>query len=124
MQRRAQDETLDYESFGVADGMAAAESTVGHPNSALTRDEKLWVATMQGLVMMNLPRLPRTARKPSLYVEEVTVGRNTQFPGHALVLPAGTHHVELQFGADVVQFPGRSPLQHPPGGGDPHSAHD
>ena len=111
-QRPAQDEPLDYESFGVADGMASPQCTVGHPNSALTRDGKLWVATMQGLAMMDLPRLPRTARKPSIFVEEVTVGRNTQFPGHALVLPSGTHHVELQFDAIEISSPEKSRLQY------------
>ena len=111
-QRPAQDEPLDYESFGVADGMASPQSTVGHPNSALTRDGKLWVATVQGLAMMDLPRLPRKARKPSIYVEEVTVGRNTQFPGHALVLPSGTHHVELQFDAIEISSPEKSRLQY------------
>jgi signal transduction histidine kinase len=112
LQRPAQDEPLDYESFGVADGMASPQSTVGHPNSALTPDGKLWVATMQGLAMMDLPRLPRTARKPSIYIEEVTVGRNTQFPGHALVLPSGTHHVELQFDAIETSSPEKSRLQY------------
>jgi signal transduction histidine kinase/ligand-binding sensor domain-containing protein len=111
-QRPAQDEPLDYESFGVADGMATPQSTVGHPNSALTRDGRLWVATMQGLAMMDLPHLPRTARKPSIYVEEVTVGRNTQFPGHALVLPPGTHHVELQFDAIEISSPEKNRLQY------------
>jgi signal transduction histidine kinase/ligand-binding sensor domain-containing protein len=111
-QRPAQDEPLDYESFGVADGMASLQCTVGHPNSALTRDGKLWVATVQGVAMMDLPRLHRTARKPSIYVEEVTVGRTTQFPGHALVLPAGTHHVELQFDAIEISSPEKSRLQY------------
>jgi signal transduction histidine kinase/ligand-binding sensor domain-containing protein len=111
-QLRAQDEPLDDESFGVADGMASAQCTIGHPNSALARDGKLWVATMQGLAMMDLPRLPRTARKPSIYVEEVTVGRNTQFPGRALVLPPGTHHVELQFDAIEISSPEKSRLQY------------
>jgi signal transduction histidine kinase/ligand-binding sensor domain-containing protein len=111
-QRPAQDEPLDYESFGVADGMASLQCTVGHPNSALTRDGKLWVATMQGLAMMDLPRLPRTARKPSIFIEEVTVGRNTQFTGHALVLPSGTHHVELQFDAIEISSPEKSRLQY------------
>lgn len=111
-QRPAQDEPLDYESFGVADGMASLQCTVGHPNSALTRDGKLWVATVQGLAMMDLPHLPRTARKPSIYVEEVTVGRNTQLPGHALVLPSGTHHVELQFDAIEISSPEKSRLQY------------
>jgi signal transduction histidine kinase/ligand-binding sensor domain-containing protein len=111
-QLRAPDEPLDYGSFGVADGMASAQSTIGHPDSALTPDGKLWVATIQGLAMMDLPRLPRTARKPSIYVEEVTVGRNTRFPGHALVLPAGTHHVELQFDAIEISSPEKSRLQY------------
>ncbi len=104
-QRPAQDEPLDYESFAVAEGMASAQCSVGHPSSTLTRDGRLWVATTQGLAMLDLPRLPRTARKPSIYVEEVAVGRNTQFPGHALVLPSGTHHVELQFDAIEISFP-------------------
>jgi signal transduction histidine kinase len=112
LQRPAQDEPLDYESFGVADGMASPQSTVGHPNSTLTRDGKLWVATMQGLAMMDLPHLTRTARKPSIYVEEVIVGRNTQFPGHALVLPAGTHHVELQFDTIEISSPEKIRLQY------------
>jgi signal transduction histidine kinase/ligand-binding sensor domain-containing protein len=108
----AHDEPLDYESFGVADGMASPQSTVGHSSSALTRDGKLWVATMQGVAMMDLPRLPRTDRKPYIYVEEVTVGRNTQLPGHALVLPAGTHHVELLFDAIEISSPEKSRLQY------------
>jgi signal transduction histidine kinase/ligand-binding sensor domain-containing protein len=111
-QQPAHDEPLDYESFGVADGMASPQCTVGHPDSALTRDGKLWVATVQGLAMMDLPRLLRTSRKLSIYVEEVTVGRNTQFPGHALILPAGTHHVELRFDAIEVTSPEKSRLQY------------
>jgi len=108
----AQDEPLDYESFGVADGMAAPQSTNGHPNSSLSRDGKLWVATLQGLAMMDLPRLPRRADRPSIYVEEVTVGRKTQFPGHALVLPPGTHHVELQFDVIEISSPEKNRLQY------------
>jgi ligand-binding sensor domain-containing protein len=111
-QVRAQDEPLDYGSFGVADGMASAECTIGHPDSALTRDGKFWVATVQGLAMMDLPRVPRAARKPSIYVEEVTVGRDTRFPGHALVLPPGTHHVELPFDAIEISSPEKSRLQY------------
>ncbi len=114
-QLRAQDEPMDYELFGVADGMASTQSTIGHPDSALTPDGKLWVATTQGVAMMDLPRLPRTARKPSIYVEDVTVGRNTRFPGHALVLPAETHHVELQFDAIEISSPGEEPPAVPAG---------
>jgi signal transduction histidine kinase len=35
--------------------------------------------------------------KPVIFVEEVTVGRESQLAGRELVLPPGTHHVELRF---------------------------
>ena len=128
-QVRAPDQPLDYGSFGVADGMASSQTTIGHPNSALTRDGKLWVATTQGLAMLDLPRLPRTTRKPSIYVEEVTVGRKTQLPAHELVLPPGTHHVELQFDAIDISSPEKNRLQYRLDGEDsewldaPHPGH-
>src|SRR5579863_8268589 len=40
------------------------------------------------------------------------MGRNTQFPGHALVLPSGTHHVELHFDAIEISSPEKSRLQY------------
>src|ERR1700719_1918753 len=88
---RGHDVPLDYAAFGRADGLDAMECSFGSPNSALARDGKLWVATPQGLAMLDLPHLPRTNRKPAIYMEEVTVGRNVQLPGHELVLPPGTH---------------------------------
>jgi ligand-binding sensor domain-containing protein/two-component sensor histidine kinase len=99
---RGRDEPPDYATFGRADGLDARECSFGFPNSAVTRDGKLWVATPQGLAMLDLPRLPRTNRKPAIYVREIEVGRNLQPPGHELVLPPGTHHVVLEF--DSIEF--------------------
>ena len=65
---RGHDEPLDYATFGRADGLDATECSFGFPNSALTSDGKLWVATPQGLAMLDLPRLPRTNRKPVIYM--------------------------------------------------------
>ena len=86
--------------------------SIGQPNSALTRDGKLWVATSEGLAMLDLPHLPRTNRKPAIYIEEVAVGRNIQPPGHELVLPPGTHHVELHFDAIELSSPEKILLQY------------
>ena len=61
---RGHDEPLDYKAFGRADGLDAKHYSFGFPNSALTRDGKLWVATPEGLAMLDLPHLPRTNRKP------------------------------------------------------------
>jgi signal transduction histidine kinase/ligand-binding sensor domain-containing protein len=119
-QSRDPDEPLDYTVFGAGDGLLPpAESPNGSPNSALTRDGKLWIATTQGLAMIDLPRLPKRSGKPAIYVEEVTVGRNTQFPGHSLVLPSGTHHLDLQFDAVEVSSPERIRLQYRLDGIDP-----
>jgi len=79
---------------------------------ARTQDGKLWLATVQGLAMMDLPRLPRTDRKPVIYMKEFTVGRNQQFPGQQLVLPAGTSHVELRFDAIEITSPEKIRMQY------------
>jgi signal transduction histidine kinase/ligand-binding sensor domain-containing protein len=109
---RGHDEPLDYAAFGRGDGLDATECSFGFPNSALTRDGELWVATPQGLAMLDLPRLPRTNRKPVIYLREITVGRNVQPPGHELVLPPGTHHVELHFDAIEISSPEKIRLQY------------
>jgi signal transduction histidine kinase len=109
---RGPDEPLDYAAFGTADGLASTQAAVGQPNSALTPDGKLWVATSQGLAMLDLPYLPRTNRKPAIHMEEVTVGRNVQPPGRELVLPPGTHHVELHFDAIEISSPEKIRLQY------------
>ena len=109
---RQPDEPLNFEPFGLADGLAALQVSGGYRTSALTPDGKLWIATNQGLAMFDLARLPSTDRKPSIYVEEVIVGRNSQGPGHELVLPAGTHHVELNFDAIEISSPEKIRLQY------------
>jgi signal transduction histidine kinase len=109
---RGHDEPLDYAAFGRGDGLDATECSFGFPNSALTPDGKLWVATPQGLAMLDLPHLPWTNRKPAIYMEEVTVGRNVQPPGHELVLPPGTHHVELHFDAIEISSPEKIRMQY------------
>jgi signal transduction histidine kinase/ligand-binding sensor domain-containing protein len=106
------DDPFDFESFSLADGLATTQSSGGHPVSALTPDGKLWLATNQGIAMLDLPRLPKTDRKPALYVEGITVGRNSQPPGHELTLPAGTHHVELNFDAIEISAPEKIRLQY------------
>ncbi len=109
---RRHDEPLDYTAFGRADGLEATECSLGFPNSALTHDGKLWVATPQGLAMLDLPRLPHANRKAAIHLREITVGRSIQAPGHELALPPGTHHVELHFDAIDISSPEKIRLQY------------
>lgn len=109
---RGHDEPLDVDWFGSAEGMNAGQCSTGFPNMDRTRDGKLWVATVQGLAMMDLPRLQKTARKPVIFMKEITVGRNQQPAGPQLVLPAGTSHFELRFDAIEITAPQKVRLQY------------
>ncbi|HET9710989.1 MAG TPA: two-component regulator propeller domain-containing protein, partial [Pyrinomonadaceae bacterium] len=109
---RGHDEPLDFAVFGLVDGLLSPEGSIGYPSLALTRDGKLWMATVQGLAMLDLPRLPRTDRKSAIYMKEFTVGRNQQLPGQQLVLPAGTSHVELNFDAIEITSPEKIRMQY------------
>jgi signal transduction histidine kinase/ligand-binding sensor domain-containing protein len=106
------DQTIDYTSFGKADGMNSTQCSIGSPNVALTRDKKLWVATVRGLGELDLDRLPRTMDKPGIFVSEVTVGRTQQIAGSELVLPPGTHHTELHFDAISLKSPEKVRFQY------------
>jgi ligand-binding sensor domain-containing protein/signal transduction histidine kinase len=93
----SQELPLDYAWFGKADGMTSTQCSIGAPNMALAPDGKLWVATVQGLAMLDLHHSSLDTAAPSVFVEDVTVGRTRQAAGRDLVLPPGTHHVELRF---------------------------
>jgi signal transduction histidine kinase len=103
---------LDYESFGRADGMASAQCSIGYPNMAIAPGNKLWVATVQGLAMLDIKRLLNDAAKPPIFIEKITVGREEQTVGRELVLPPGTHHVELQFDSISLAWPGKIRFQY------------
>jgi len=107
-----QDAPPDFAHFGPPDGLVSTECGQGLPNLAVTSDGKLWAAMMQGLAMLDLPRLPRNNRRPAIYMEEITVGRTLLPPGHELVLPPGPHHVELHFGVIELASPEKIHMQY------------
>ena len=112
-QNQAGSETpLDYAWFGKADGMTSTQCSIGVPNMARAPDGKLWVATVQGLAMLDLPHLSFDSAKPVIFVEEVTVGRTRQPAGRELVLPPGTHHVELSFDSISLASPEKIRFQY------------
>jgi ligand-binding sensor domain-containing protein/signal transduction histidine kinase len=107
-----QENPPDYAWFGRTDGMASTQCSIGTPNMALAADGKLWVSTVQGLAMLDLPRLHFDSAKPVIFVEEVTVGRESQLAGRELVLPPGTHHVELRFDSISLASPEKIRFQY------------
>jgi signal transduction histidine kinase/ligand-binding sensor domain-containing protein len=106
------DEPADYETFGFQDGLPSSGVNSADPASAMTPDGKLWFATSEGLASLDLPRMSRAEIKPTIYVEQILVGRNAQTPSYELTLPAGTHHLELNFNAIDVTSPEKIRLQY------------
>ncbi|HYL99854.1 MAG TPA: two-component regulator propeller domain-containing protein [Blastocatellia bacterium] len=111
-QSRKQDEPLDYEAFSTADGLATAR--VGMPGRvmALTANSALWIATGKGLARLDLRRLPITNAKPSIYLTDVMIGRNTHQANHEVVLPPGTSHTEIYFAAVEISSPEKIRMQY------------
>ena len=109
---RAADEPLDSESFSAADGLATAEMSSQRPTLALGLDGKLWAATLKGVAMFDLNRLPRTTTTPAIYLTGVTIGRNTLRPDGEILLPPGTSHLRINFAPVEISSPERIRLQY------------
>ena len=103
---------LDYEVIGRADGLNSIECSSGRPNMAITPDNKLWVATVKGLAMLDLAKLPRVTRKPTVFVGAAIDGKNELPSDSQTVLPPGTHHVELHLQAVDIASPENIRLQY------------
>jgi signal transduction histidine kinase len=106
------DAPIDYAHFSRGDGLMSTECSSSLPDLAVTSDGKLWAATLQGLTMLDLSRMPRNNRKPAIYMEQITVGRTMQPPGRELILPPGPHHVELHFGVIELASPEKIHMQY------------
>src|SRR5216684_3532023 len=106
------DAPLDYARFDRADGMNSVQCSVGAPNMAITPDDKLWVATVKGLAMLDLARLQQANSKPTVFVGGVTIGKNKELAGREEVLAPGTHHVELHLEAVDLASPEKVRLQY------------
>jgi PAS domain S-box-containing protein len=92
----------EYTLFNRADGMNSTQCSGGFRNMAVTNDGRLWVATEQGIAMLEFSRLRHTDRKPTIFIERIVIGKAVQAPGRELILPTGTNHVELHF--DTVEL--------------------
>jgi len=116
---RPRDEPLDYESFTSADGLASTNVSSGNPKMVVAGDGKLWIASPQGVVIVDPERLSRTTERPTLYVRGVTVGRVSSHAPRDLILPPGTSHVELDFAAIEISSPEKIRMQYRLDGVDP-----
>ncbi len=107
---RRRDEPLDLETFWTSDGLAGGAPST---SSSLTLTPgKLWSATTQGLAVFDLRRLAVTNVKPSIYLTDITIGRNSQRAAGEIVLPPGTNHVEIHFAGVEISAPEKIRFQY------------
>ena len=89
-----QQEPLDYTQFGRADGMLSREIPGGYPNMTVTRDGKLWIATLGGASVLDPPGFaPPPASLSSTSARSMWTRQRNAY--HELILPPGLHHTEL-----------------------------
>lgn len=110
--RPKRDGPLDYLTYGLADGLKSIEIGGGVPNITATPDGKVWVATRNGLAMVDTMNLPKAITKPATYIEQITVDRHRQTPGSELVLAPGSHRVEVDFDSIELSSPERTRIQY------------
>jgi ligand-binding sensor domain-containing protein len=106
------DAPLDYFHLDRTDGLNSIQCSVGAPNIAITPDNKLWVATVKGLAMIDLVRLSQTSRKPEVFVGAITLDKTKVLAGQQLLLRPGAHHVELHLEALDISSPEKIRLQY------------
>jgi signal transduction histidine kinase len=103
---------LDYEIFNRADGLRTNQLSTGDPDIAFTPDGKLWIATVEGLAMIDTSRLPRAGKRPPIFVAGTSIDGKSHLVGSGLVLQPGVHRVELQLAAVDLANPQRIRLQY------------
>ncbi|HET6975302.1 MAG TPA: two-component regulator propeller domain-containing protein [Pyrinomonadaceae bacterium] len=109
---RKHDEPLDFATFSAADGLTAPASAVVQHNLALTSNGEIWAATTKGVAIFDLRRFPIIQTTPSIYLKDLTIGRNTQHPDQGIVLPPGTNHCQINFGVIEVASPEKIRMQY------------
>jgi signal transduction histidine kinase len=106
------DTPLDYTSIDRTDGLNSSQASAGIPNIAMTPDEKLWIATVEGLAMVDLKQISSSGSKPAIFVGEVTIDGKKQPVTGQVVIPNGTHHIELHLTSVDLRSPEKTRLQY------------
>jgi ligand-binding sensor domain-containing protein/signal transduction histidine kinase len=103
---------LDYEIFNRADGLPTNELSSGDPDIALTPDGKLWIATVEGLAVIDTSHLPLAGKRSPVFVAGASIDGKSHLVDSRLVLQPGVHRVELQLAAVDLGNPQRIRLQY------------
>lgn len=86
--------------LGRAHGLASTDMSANvHPTGWRGRDGRLWLATQQGVVIVDPRRLPTLPALPPVVIEELAVDGEVKAADEALRLEPGVRRIELRFTA-------------------------
>ncbi len=90
--------------LGLPDGVP--EGNNGFPNAWIDRTvDRLWVATVDGVVTVDLPRFPRGATGPRLRIDDVRIDGARTATTDSVVVPVGGNALEIRFTAPTFGGP-------------------
>lgn len=87
-------------AYGHADGMGSSECNGGsQPAGSMSRDGRLWFATIAGVVAVHPQRIPSNQVPPPVHVESVVADRSAVTLPELSRLAAGTSNLEFHYTA-------------------------
>jgi len=94
--------------YGTTDGMPSSECNAAFPGAMRTRDGRLWVATANGVAVVDPRAGSRNTVPPPVHVEEVLIdGSAAPLEGGKLRVPPGTQRLEVRYTALSLRAPER-----------------
>ena len=85
-------------AYGTGDGMNIREcSSGGHPSAWKRADGSLWFATLDGVSMIDPAHIPENQTPPPVSIEQVMVDDQARAVGEDLVIPPGSHRLEVRY---------------------------
>jgi PAS domain S-box-containing protein len=106
--RQLGSERVEFESFGLLDGLTAElRGSLASPSAVQTTDGRIWFATTKGLAWINPKRIVRNTVPPPVLVESVIANGKTYNKSTSLRLPARIANLQIAYTATSLTIPER-----------------
>jgi len=99
---------VEFESFGLLDGLAAdLRGSLASPSAVQTTDGRLWFAITNGLAWINPKRIVRNSVPPPVLIESVIANGRNYNNSTFLRLPPRTANLQIGYTATSLTIPER-----------------
>jgi signal transduction histidine kinase/ligand-binding sensor domain-containing protein len=106
--RRVASGKVEFESFGLLDGLTAQlRGSLASPSAVQTADGRIWYATTKGVAWINPKRILRNEMPPPVSIVSVSSGSHSLPISGAVKFAAGTHTIEIDYTALSLSVPER-----------------